>query len=110
MIKRLQAVHLVVDDINSKAKQVSWSDYEPSFDVFDEPIENLLMHYGKEYDKYRLDEIVVAAITPIVSYDVSVQHNMHLRASFSSKGSCNLGNRCKTRQPIPQNYYAGKLR
>lgn len=67
VIRRLQAVHLVVDEINVKAREVAQSDYEPTLDIFDEQIDKLLNYFGKEYERYRLDEIVVAAITPIVS-------------------------------------------
>ncbi|KLO11034.1 TFP11-domain-containing protein [Schizopora paradoxa] len=65
LIRRLQAVHLVVDEINLKAREVAQSDYEPTLDIFDEHIDKLLNYFGKEYERYRLDEIVVAAITPI---------------------------------------------
>ena len=60
-------MHLVVDEISSKAKQIAVSDYEPSLEAFSAPVEKLLSEYSKEYDRYRLDEIVVAAIIPTVS-------------------------------------------
>lgn len=66
VIRRLQAVHLVVDDINARAKEIAQSDYEPTLDAFSAPIGKLLSEYSKEYDRYRLDEIVIAAIAPTV--------------------------------------------
>ncbi|KAL5512900.1 hypothetical protein ACEPAH_3298 [Sanghuangporus vaninii] len=64
LIRRLQAVHLVVDDINTKAKEADNSDYESSLELFSKTVEKLLSEFPKEYDRYRLDEIVVAAIVP----------------------------------------------
>ena len=66
VIERLQAVHLVVDDINSTSRDVAKSDYEPSLEVFSASISRLLSDYSTEYDRYRMDEIVVAAVTPTV--------------------------------------------
>ena len=65
VISRLQQVHLVVDDINAKAKEMA-SVYEASLDPFSASFAALLGQYPKEFDRYRLDEIVVAAIAPIV--------------------------------------------
>ncbi|KAH9951153.1 TFP11-domain-containing protein [Amylocystis lapponica] len=65
LIARLQQVHLVVDDINSQAKEMA-SMYEASLEPFDENFEKLLGQYPKEFDRYRLDEIIVAAIAPVV--------------------------------------------
>ncbi|KAH8108887.1 TFP11-domain-containing protein [Phellopilus nigrolimitatus] len=64
LISRLQAVHLVVDDINTKAKEIAMSDYEPTLETFSALIDKLNAQYSKEYDHYQLDEIVVAAIVP----------------------------------------------
>ena len=66
VITRLQQVHLVVDDINSEAKQVSAS-YEPTLDIFSPSFDKLLGQFAGDVDRYRLDEIVVAAISPVVS-------------------------------------------
>ena len=68
MIARLQQVHLVVDDIHAKAKELA-SVYEASLDPFSPYFEKLLSQFPQEFDKYRLDEIVVAAIAPTVSVD-----------------------------------------
>ncbi|THH11314.1 hypothetical protein EW145_g734 [Phellinidium pouzarii] len=64
LIRRLQGVHLVVDDINAKAKEAAISDYEPTLETFSSFIERLLAEYSKEYELYHLDEIVVAAMVP----------------------------------------------
>ncbi|TDL21778.1 TFP11-domain-containing protein [Rickenella mellea] len=66
LIKRLQAIHLVIEDVSSKANGLATSDYEPSLESFTPPITTLLTTYPTEYDRYRLDEIVVAAIAPIM--------------------------------------------
>lgn len=76
VIQRLQAVHLVVDDISAKAKEVDNSDYEPSLEMFSKLIERLLSEFPKEYDRYRLDEIVVAAIVPTVCL-LCIFHHAH---------------------------------
>ena len=65
VIARLQQVHLVVDDINTQAKQAA-SLYEASLDPFSPDFEKLIGLYPGEFDRYRLDEIVVAAIAPVV--------------------------------------------
>lgn len=65
MIARLQQVHLVVDDIESQAKEMK-SSYEASLEPFSANFEKLVGLYPNEFDRYRLDEIVVAAIAPVV--------------------------------------------
>ncbi|KAI0060706.1 TFP11-domain-containing protein [Artomyces pyxidatus] len=65
LISRLQQVHLVVDDIHSQARELS-SVYEASLDSFSPLFARLLTEFPKEFDRYHLDEIVVAAIAPIV--------------------------------------------
>ncbi|KAG1808637.1 GC-rich sequence DNA-binding factor-like protein-domain-containing protein [Suillus subaureus] len=65
LITRLQQVKLVVDDIGAKAKELA-SVYEATLDDFSPLFSTLLVQYPTEFDRYRLDEIVVAAITPIV--------------------------------------------
>lgn len=71
VIARLQQIHLVVDDIKSQAKQMR-SSYEVSLDPFSPNFENLIGLYPKEFDRYDLDEVVIAAIAPTVS--VSYQY------------------------------------
>lgn len=61
----MQQVNLVVDDIKIQAKQQS-SAYEVSLDPFSPLFSHLLVQFPNEFDRYRLDEIVVAAIAPLV--------------------------------------------
>jgi hypothetical protein len=42
--------------------------YEASLDSFTPSFERLLAQYTKEYEHYHIDEIVVAAIAPIVCH------------------------------------------
>ena len=65
-IARLQQIHLVVDDINLEAKRLSAS-CEPTLDLFSPSFDKLLGQFAGDFDRYRLDEIVVAAISPVVS-------------------------------------------
>ncbi|KAF8817454.1 Sip1/TFIP11 interacting protein [Phlegmacium glaucopus] len=65
LIARLQQVQLLADDINVIAKELT-SVYEVSLEPFSPHFQKLISEYSYEYDKYRLDEIVVAAIAPIV--------------------------------------------
>lgn len=64
MISRLQQVSLVVDEIDTKSRVLA-SAYEATLDDFS-PLFSKLLQFPTEFDKYRLDEIVVAAIVPIV--------------------------------------------
>jgi tuftelin-interacting protein 11 len=66
VIVRLQQVHLVVDDIESQAKEMK-SSYDVSLEPFSVSFEKLIGLYPNEFDRYRLDEVVVAAIAPVVS-------------------------------------------
>ncbi|KIP04527.1 hypothetical protein PHLGIDRAFT_75791 [Phlebiopsis gigantea 11061_1 CR5-6] len=65
LIARLQQVHLVVDDINSQAKQLK-SSYDVSLEPFSASFETLIGLYPGEFERYHLDEVVVAAIAPVV--------------------------------------------
>ena len=64
VISRLQQVSLVVDEINTKSRELA-SVYEATLDDFS-PLFSKLLQFHTEFDRYRLDEIVVAAIAPIV--------------------------------------------
>ena len=66
VIARLQQIHLVVDDINSEAKRLSIS-YEPTLDPLSPSFDKLLGQFAGDFDRYRLDEVIVAAISPVVS-------------------------------------------
>ena len=45
VIQRLQALHLVVDEISSKAKEAAMSDYEPTLEPFSGCLDKLLIGY-----------------------------------------------------------------
>lgn len=66
MIARLQQVQLVATEIEGKAKELS-SVYEVSLDQFTPLFYKLMSEYEREFEKYQLDELVVAAIAPLVS-------------------------------------------
>jgi tuftelin-interacting protein 11 len=57
----------VADDITNLSKELS-SAYEADLESFTPHFFKLFNQYPNEYDRYRLDEIVVAAIAPLVSY------------------------------------------
>ena len=61
----MQQIHLVVDDIQTLSRQQS-SDYEASLEPFSPHFHKLLSQFPTEFNRYRLDEIVVGAIMPIV--------------------------------------------
>ncbi|KAG6898976.1 hypothetical protein C0993_002065 [Termitomyces sp. T159_Od127] len=65
LIERLQKVQLVANDINAKAKELS-SMYEVSLEPFSPLFYGLVDQFSREFERYRLDEIVVAAIAPVV--------------------------------------------
>lgn len=72
VIARLQRVHLVVDEISAKAKEVA-RDPQPAAKLgeFTPYFDQLLMEHSGEYERYRLDEIVVASVTPTVCFSLS---------------------------------------
>ncbi|KAG7439779.1 TFP11-domain-containing protein [Guyanagaster necrorhizus] len=70
LIARLQQVQLVANEFDAKSKELA-STYEVSLDPFSPLVYRLLSEYSNEFDKYRLDEIVVAAIAPSVRRMVS---------------------------------------
>lgn len=65
VIARLQKVQIVANDINAKAKELA-SVYEVSLEPFSPLFYTLVDQFSREYERYRLDEIVVAAIAPLV--------------------------------------------
>ncbi|KAK0501366.1 GC-rich sequence DNA-binding factor-like protein-domain-containing protein [Armillaria luteobubalina] len=70
LIARLQQVQLVANEFDAKSRELAAA-YEVSLDPFSPLVYRLLSEYSNEYDKYRLDEIVVAAIAPSVRRMVS---------------------------------------
>lgn len=73
VIERLQKVHLIVDEIKATSQEVAGLD-QVTLDPFGQNVETLCRSYEPEYEKYRLDEIVVAAIAQPVSYDLARGH------------------------------------
>lgn len=70
VIARLQQVHLVVDDINTEAKRL-YASYEPTLDPFSSSFDKLLGQFAGDFDRYHLDEVVVAAISPVVGFQLN---------------------------------------
>ncbi len=58
-------MNLVVDEINTQSREAA-SMYEASLEPFSVGFDKLLGQHAKEFDRYRLDEVVVAAIAPAV--------------------------------------------
>lgn len=73
MIARLQQVHLVVDDIKVQAKELAMMD-GATLEPFAPHFEKLLSQFPQEFDRYRLDSIVVAATAPVVSLSSSLPY------------------------------------
>ncbi|KAI0730614.1 TFP11-domain-containing protein [Earliella scabrosa] len=65
LIARMQQMNIVVDEINTQAREAA-SMYEASLEPFSVGFDKLLGQYAKEFDRYRLDEVVVAAIAPVI--------------------------------------------
>ncbi|KAH9967495.1 GC-rich sequence DNA-binding factor-like protein-domain-containing protein [Russula dissimulans] len=65
LISRMKQIHLVVNDIQALSRQQTM-DYEASLEPFSPHFHKLLSQFPSEFDRYRLDEIVVAAIAPVV--------------------------------------------
>ena len=81
VIARLQQVQLLANDINTTAKELT-SVYEVSLEPFSPHFQKLISEYSYEYDKYRLDEIVVAAIAPVVRRLVANWNPLEQPSSF----------------------------
>jgi tuftelin-interacting protein 11 len=65
VISRLQKIHLVTDQINDRVKSIA-ALYDATLDAFSDLFEVLTNQYAPEFEKYHLDEIVVAAMAPTV--------------------------------------------
>jgi tuftelin-interacting protein 11 len=65
VISRLQQIHIIATNIDATAKELS-SFYEISLDAFEPHFQKLINEYASEFEKYKLDEIVVGAIAPLV--------------------------------------------
>ncbi|KAJ7463399.1 GC-rich sequence DNA-binding factor-like protein-domain-containing protein [Mycena galericulata] len=65
LIARLQQVQIVAGEIDAKSKELA-SVYEASLEPFSPLFYKLVDQFSREFEKYRLDEVVVAAIAPLV--------------------------------------------
>ncbi|KAJ7714737.1 GC-rich sequence DNA-binding factor-like protein-domain-containing protein [Mycena metata] len=65
LIARLQQIQLVASEIDTKSKELA-SVYEVSLEPFSPLFYKLVDQFSREFERYRLDEIVVAAIAPLV--------------------------------------------
>ena len=65
VISRLQRVQLIAADVNSMSKELT-ATYEVSLEPFSPLFHSFIDQYEREFDRYQLDELVVAAITPLV--------------------------------------------
>jgi tuftelin-interacting protein 11 len=65
VIGRLQNINLVVDNIDKRVKSLTTT--SDSLEVFSDLFDELVNQFSKEFDKYRLDEVVVGAMAPTVS-------------------------------------------
>ncbi|KAI9062556.1 TFP11-domain-containing protein [Trametes sanguinea] len=83
LIARLQQMNLVVDEINTQSREAA-STYEVSLDPFNASFDKLLGQYAKEFDRYRLDEVVVAAIAPVVRRMLASWHPLEDPTAFTA--------------------------
>ncbi|KAK7049042.1 Tuftelin-interacting protein 11 [Favolaschia claudopus] len=65
LIARLQQVQIVANEIDTKSKELA-SLYEVSLENFSPLSYKFVDQFSREFERYRLDEIVVAAIAPLV--------------------------------------------
>ncbi|QRV88943.1 Tuftelin-interacting protein 11 [Ceratobasidium sp. AG-Ba] len=84
LIARLQRVHLVVDEISAKAKVVA-REPEPqtALEQFTPYFDQLLMEYSGEYERHRLDEIVVASVAPTIRRAMAQWEPLNEPAAFT---------------------------
>lgn len=61
----MQQIQLVANDINNLSKELA-SVYEVSLEPFSPLVHKLVDQYPQEFDRYNLDEIVVAAVAPLL--------------------------------------------
>ncbi|KAH9944970.1 TFP11-domain-containing protein [Epithele typhae] len=65
LIARMQQMNIVVGEINEQARLAA-SVYEASLEPFVSGFDKLLGQHAREFDRYRMDEVVVAAIAPVI--------------------------------------------
>lgn len=83
VISRLQQVSLVAKDIQSLSQELS-SAYEISLEPFTPFVYKLVSQFSDEFDKYQLDEIIVAAIAPLVRRMVANWNPLEDPSAFAS--------------------------
>ena len=60
-----------MEEISTQAREAA-STYEASLEPFSPGFDKLLGQHAREFDRYRLDEVVVAAIAPVVCLSCSI--------------------------------------
>ncbi|KAM6497068.1 GC-rich sequence DNA-binding factor-like domain containing protein [Amanita muscaria] len=83
LIARLQQVSLVANDIQTLSKELS-SVYEVSLEPFSPLVYRLVSQFSDELDKYKLDEIIVAAVAPLVRRMVASWNPLQDSSAFVS--------------------------
>ena len=83
VISRLQQVSVVAKDIQSLSQELS-SVYEISLEPFTPFVYKLVSQFSDEFDKYQLDEIIVAAIAPLVRRMVANWNPLEDPSTFAS--------------------------
>lgn len=63
LIERLQRVHLVIDELAAVTKQMRGGDSDALAEL-SPSIEKLVKEFSGEYERYSIDEVVVAALAP----------------------------------------------
>ncbi|KAG5350269.1 hypothetical protein C0989_011837 [Termitomyces sp. Mn162] len=102
LIERLQKVQLVANDINAVAKELS-SMYEATLEPFSSLFYGLVDQFSHEFERYRLDEIVVAAIAPIVRRMVASWNPLEDPTAFvSTFRTWRRALRVNTEEPPPE--------
>ncbi|KAJ4473582.1 GC-rich sequence DNA-binding factor-like protein-domain-containing protein [Lentinula aciculospora] len=83
LIARLQQIQIVTTEIDAKAKELS-ADYDASLDQFSPLFYKLSSEFEPELNRYRLDEVAVGAITPLVRRMVASWQPMEHPREFVS--------------------------
>ncbi|KAJ3989288.1 GC-rich sequence DNA-binding factor-like protein-domain-containing protein [Lentinula detonsa] len=83
LIARLQQIQIVTNEIDAKAKELA-ADYHASLDQFSPLFYQLTSQFESELDRYRLDEVVVGAIMPLMRRLVAQWHPMEDSQAFIS--------------------------
>lgn len=68
-IHRLQTIHGITQHISSLASNATIPDAEDPLEPFTVDFSKLIEDFREEYDEYDLDEVVVGAISQVVSTD-----------------------------------------